>query len=125
MAHREALKRRLNERFTARTQIEWIEKLMAAGIPAGPIYTLDQVFADPQVQHSRLVEEVAHPLLGSIRQLSNPIRLDALEGRTVRQPPPLLGEHTEAVLKDFGFSAERIAGLLAREVVKLGPRESR
>jgi crotonobetainyl-CoA:carnitine CoA-transferase CaiB-like acyl-CoA transferase len=118
MAHREALKARLSARFSTRTAIEWTRDLAALGIPAGPIYAMDQVFADPQVEYSRLVEEVMHPTLGPLKQLADPIRMEGLGGRSVRTPPPLLGEHTEAVLQDFGMPAGRIAALLEAGTVR-------
>lgn len=119
IVHRDALNRRLNERFAARTRIEWTRDLIEAGVPAGPIYTLDQMAVDPQVTHSRLIEEVAHPLLGPLRQLANPIGIEAFKEGSVRMPPPLLGEHTVAVLEDFGISQDRITALARTGVVKL------
>ena len=118
MANRDTLTQRLNERFATRTQAEWTRELTDLGIPAGPIYTLDQVFSDPHVRHSGLVEEVIHPVLGPLRQLANPIRLDAADGRSVRTPPPLLGEHTVAVLRDFGVREDRIAELFHNGTVQ-------
>ena len=90
-AHRDALRDHLDTRFATRPAMDWTRELIAAGVPAGPIYTIDEVFADPQVVHSKMVEEVEHPLLVTIRQLANPLRLDAFVGRTVRTPPTLLG----------------------------------
>src|SRR3546814_12932018 len=87
--NRDALRERLNERFRTRDAIDWTRALIGAGIPAGPIYSLDRVFADPQVVHSRLVEEVEHPLLGLLRPLATPIRLRARGDRPHRRPPPL------------------------------------
>src|SRR3546814_13679561 len=84
--NRDALRERLNERFRTRDAIDWTRALIAAGIPAGPIYSLDRMFEDPQVIHSRLVEEVEHPLPGMIRQLASPIRMDALGGRSIPRP---------------------------------------
>lgn len=113
MAHREALITVLNERFAHGTRVEWTDKLVGLGLPAGPIYDLQDVFADPHVQQAGLVEEIDHPLLGKLRQLASPIRMDALDDRSVRTPPPLLGEHSLAVLRDWGFDEARIAGLTA------------
>ena len=118
--NRAALRDRLNERLATRPALEWTRALIAAGIPAGPIYTLDQVFADPQVRAAGLAEEVAHPTIGALRQLSNPLRMESVGRRTVRGHPPLLGEHTEAVLGDFGLAADEIDRLL-REGVVAGP----
>ncbi len=91
---------------------------MQAGIPAGPIYNLDQVFEDPQVRHAGLVETVPHPVLGPLRQLANPLKMDALGGRSVRRPPPLLGEHSREVLREFAYSDDEIGGMIASGFVK-------
>ncbi len=115
--NRDALRRALNERLSTRTALAWTRELIAAGIPAGPIYTLDQVFGDPHVQHNGLAEEVNHPVIGRLRQLSNPLRMGSIGKRTVRTHPPLLGEHSEAVLDTFGVPASEIARLVAQRVV--------
>ena len=123
MAHRTEVVRRLNERFATRPRMAWTRELVTLGLPAGPIYDMAEVFADPQVRHGGLVEEIEHPLLGTLRQLANPVRLDALGGCSVRRPPPLLGEHSEAVLSDYGLPADRIAALVESRVV-LASRKS-
>ncbi len=119
--NRDALRARMNERLRTRTALEWSRDLIAAGIPAGPIYTLDQVFADPQVRHCNMVETVEHPVIGPLRQLSNPLRMQGLEQGAVREPPPLLGQHSRQVLTDFGLDEQRIAALVDAGVVA-GPR---
>ncbi|MGI9384218.1 MAG: CaiB/BaiF CoA transferase family protein [Methyloligellaceae bacterium] len=115
--NRAALKDELDARFRSRPVAEWTKVLMEAGIPAGPIYTLDQVFADPQVQHCNMAEEIEHPVLGAIRLLSNPLRMTSFEGRTVRTPPPQLGEHSRSVLQSFGYSDQQIGDLIGSGVV--------
>lgn len=122
--NRATLREKMNERLKTRTAIEWTRELIGAGVPAGPIYTLDQVFADPQVQHCKFAEEVEHPVIGALRQLSNPIRMDALEGRSVRSHPPLLGEHSKAVLKSFGLGGEEVARLVDAGVVGVAEGET-
>ena len=116
-ANRDELRALLNARFRKRNAIEWTSVLMEGGIPAGPVYSLDKVFADPQVRQQGMVEEIEHPTVGALKLLSNPIRMDAFEGRTVRTPPPLLGEHSREVLKEYGFSADAIAKLEAAGAV--------
>jgi crotonobetainyl-CoA:carnitine CoA-transferase CaiB-like acyl-CoA transferase len=115
--NREALREKLNARLRTRPALEWTRELIDAGIPAGPIYTLDQVFNDPHVLHNGFAEEIAHPIIGRLRQLSNPLRMDRIGKRTVRSHPPLLGEHSEDVLADFGLAADDIARLFADGVV--------
>lgn len=115
--NRDALREKLNERLIARPAMEWTRELIAAGIPAGPIYTLDQVFSDPHVLHNGFAEEVEHPVIGRLRQLSNPLRMESIGKRTVRSHPPLLGEHSEAVLDTFGVPPTEIARLVKKGIV--------
>jgi len=116
-ANRAALTQRINEKLGRRPGAEWTTVLMDAGIPAGPINDLGQVFADPQVQHAGLVETVEHPVLGPLKQLSNPLRLGEVGPDTVRLPPPALGEHGAEVLASFGFGANEIDDLVAAGVI--------
>ena len=116
-ANRVALAERLNGKLRARPGAEWMSVLMDAGIPAGPIYDLGQVFADPQVRHAGLVETVEHPALGPLKQLSNPLRLGEVGAETVRLPPPALGEHGADVLASFGYTPEQIDDLAAAGAV--------
>lgn len=109
--------KRLNEKFAARPRLEWTDELAKLGLPAGPIYNIAEVFADPQVKHLRLEETVDHPILGALRQLANPIRLESLEGKSVRQAPPILGEHSEAALRDYGLTEDVIAELRRSGVI--------
>jgi crotonobetainyl-CoA:carnitine CoA-transferase CaiB-like acyl-CoA transferase len=122
MKNKTEVHRRLNEVFARQTRVEWTEKLTALGLPAGPIYNIDEVFADPQVKHLKLEETVQHPVLGALRQLANPIRLDAFEGGSVRFAPPILGQHTEAALRDYGFPNDAIATLRETGVIKQDER---
>ena len=115
--NRDALRKLMNERLSTRSAIEWTKLLIEAGIPAGPVYTLDQVFSDPQVEHLGLAEEVMHPVIGKLRQLSNPLRMESVGRQTVKTHPPLLGEHSEQVLRDYGIDDDEIASLLDRGVV--------
>ena len=122
--NREALRAHMNKRLAKRSAIEWTRVFVEAGIPAGPVYTLDQVFADPQVRHCGLVEEVGHPIIGALKQLSNPLRMENVGANTVKFHPPLLGEHSEDVLKTFGLSNEEISSLIASGVVMIAKKEA-
>jgi crotonobetainyl-CoA:carnitine CoA-transferase CaiB-like acyl-CoA transferase len=117
LRNRDALKRILNGKFAARGKMEWTLELVKLGLPAGPIFSLDQVFSDPHVSEAGIVEEVEHPRLGRLRVLANPIRMAALAGRSVRTPPPALGEHTRQVLRDFGLGEARIDELQSAKVI--------
>jgi formyl-CoA transferase len=78
-----------------------------AGVPSGPIYDIDEMFADPQVEHVGVAKPVQHPQLGEIRVLKNAINLSSTPDVDYR-PTPERGEHTDTVLAEFGYSAEEI-----------------
>ncbi len=120
MRNRDEVKRRLNAVFAARTRLEWTKDLVALGLPAGPIYDVADVFEDAQVKHWGMVETVSHPKLGDVKLLSNPLRLDSIGKKTVRTAPPLLGEHSEAVLRDYGLADTRIAALIEKSIIQTG-----
>ena len=99
------------ERYTVKqTSAEWIERLNKAGVPCGPIYSVDQVYADPQVEHLGIAQAVKTRDKSKLRMASQPMSLSRTPSRLVARPPKL-GEHTDAVLKEFGFSAKDIAAL--------------
>jgi crotonobetainyl-CoA:carnitine CoA-transferase CaiB-like acyl-CoA transferase len=85
-------------------------------VPAGPINDLGQVFADPQVRSRGMVAQVAHPRRRSLELVASPIKLSATPAQ-VRRPPPLLGEHTDAVLEELGVGAAERARLRAQGVI--------
>lgn len=116
--NREAVKRRLNEKFAARGKMEWTLELVQLGLPAGPILTLDQVFRDPHVRASGLVERIEHPALGALHLIANPIRMRGLAGRSVRRAPPALGADSRRVLAEFGIAADEIESLIAAGTVQ-------
>lgn len=112
MQHRHALKDELESSLKRRTRMEWTQQMIEHGIPAGPINTLADVFADPQVQACNLVQSVEHPVIGTIRQVGLPLDMpDIAEGRSVRMPPPVFGQHTREILAGFGLAPEDIARL--------------
>ncbi|MCX7141034.1 MAG: CoA transferase [Proteobacteria bacterium] len=115
--NREELKALLEAKLKLATRAEWTAKMLALGIPAGPINNLSDVFADAQVAHLRLVEEVTHPLLGALKQIANPVRMDSLAGRSVRTAPPQLGEHTREALRDYGFTDAQVEQWLQQALV--------
>ena len=102
-----------------RTEGEWLAALEAVGVPCGPINRLDQVFADPQVRARGMRFDLPHRLSGTVPQVGNPLHFSATPV-AYTQAPPLLGEHTSAVLSQrLGLSAESLADLAARGVVEL------
>ena len=102
--------------FGRRTTAEWVDRLLAAGVPAGPIYAMPEVMEDPQVRHREMVVELEHPRAGRIRVNGVPVKLSDTPG-AVTGPPPMLGEHSEAVLRELGCPAEEIAALRREGVV--------
>ncbi|MDI6772612.1 MAG: CoA transferase [bacterium] len=110
VAHREALIARLEELFAARATADWVAVLEEAGVPCGPIYLLSDLFSDPQVHQRAMVVEMDHPRAGRIRQTGVPVKLSATPGRIV-SPPPVLGEHTAAILAELGYDAEAVEGM--------------
>ncbi len=117
VANRATLVPLLNKLTIRRSTADWIARLEAVGVPCGPINTLDEVFADPQVQARGLRVDMPHPVLGAVPQVANPMRLSATPV-DYRQAPPLLGEHTDEVLASvLGLSAMEIGALRAQRVV--------
>ncbi|WP_323844511.1 CaiB/BaiF CoA-transferase family protein [Microbulbifer magnicolonia] len=108
---REQLVPLIEEATRKRESAWWLEKLSDAHVPCGPINTLDQVFADPQVQARGMVLEQAHPVAGTVKTVRNPVIFSetALE---YEQAPPVLGEHTEQVLRDLLAKSDAEIGAL-------------
>ncbi len=102
MAARTQLAAELEAVFRTRPTAEWVDLLVGAGLPAGKVLTLPDVFADPQVRHNEMVVEITDPIAGPIRTTGTPLRVDSAPARAAR-PPPRLGEHTAEVLADLGM----------------------
>ncbi len=90
----------------------WVEVLNAAGVPCGPVNSIDQTFNDPQVKHLGVVRQVDHPRLGSLDVVRQPVNLTATpQPQTFRYPTPDAGEHSDVILQEMGFGAAEIAAL--------------
>jgi formyl-CoA transferase len=95
---------------------EWLQRLFAKDVPAAPINTLDEVFADPQVREYGFPTEIEHPKMGKVKLVGNAVDLSRTPPR-IDRPPPVLGEHTEEVLRSLGYDSARIASLRSRDVI--------
>jgi len=104
--------------FKTRTTADWTERLLKAGVPCGPIYTVDHMFDDPQVKHLGIARPMHHPELGDIEVVGLPMQFSRYprdEGPL--RPAPHQGDQTEAILSGLGYSPERIAELRSQFVV--------
>ena len=106
----------MEETFRTQTTAHWVEVLENAGVPCGPIYNIEQVYADPHVQSRDMSVELDHPKSGSIRNIGVAVKLSDTPG-SVRTPAPLLGQHSEEVLAQYSYAdgditAFRDAGVL-------------
>ena len=108
--NRDALSPEIDKYLAAATSAEWVERLNKAGVPSGPIYSIDRVFADPQVQHLGIVQGVTMKAKSQMNLIGQPVGLSRTPSRLAVRPPEL-GEHTDAILKEFGFKAREIAAL--------------
>jgi crotonobetainyl-CoA:carnitine CoA-transferase CaiB-like acyl-CoA transferase len=108
--HRDALNAEIERYTLKRTSAEWIELLNAAGVPSGPIYSIDQVYGDPHVVHLGMAQPVRRKTKSALHMARQPMSLSRTPSR-LAAPPPDIGEHTGAVLKEFGFSAKEIVDL--------------
>jgi crotonobetainyl-CoA:carnitine CoA-transferase CaiB-like acyl-CoA transferase len=102
MAHRAELTAELEAALAARSTDEWVSVLIEAGVPCGPIHDYRQVFDDPHTRAREMEVTLQHPVEGSIRALGIPVKLSDTPG-TIRRPAPLLGEHTDEVLREAGL----------------------
>jgi crotonobetainyl-CoA:carnitine CoA-transferase CaiB-like acyl-CoA transferase len=114
---REELVRLIEQRLQSRSRDEWIAAFAAAGLPTGPINTVDQVFQDPQVLHRGMAQEIEHPTAGRVKLVGIPVKFTATPGE-IRLPPPLLGQHTDEVLTGLlGLSPQDLAVLRSDGVI--------
>ncbi len=109
--NRDTLQVELDQRLSAGTTTEWIDRLNQAGVPSGPIYTIDEAFADPQAQHLGIVQKV-----GATAYLGQPVTLSRTPSRVVSHPPGL-SEHTAQVLGELGYAPSAIAQLQKQGIV--------
>lgn len=118
IAASDELDRLIGECFETGHADEWLDTLARAGVPAGPVYTYEEVFADPQVRHNGMRIETEHPELGSLSSIGFPVRYSETPCQ-YRNGAPLLGQHGERILEAAGFEAREIRRLSEQGVVRL------
>ncbi len=103
--------------FATRTRKAWLERLEQNDVPAGPLYNMAEVLTDPQVIHLGLLHEVKHPKAGTYKFVGSPVNFSDLPKGSA-SPPPLLGEHTQAILSELGYTMATVKKLNQQGVVK-------
>jgi formyl-CoA transferase len=116
LANRAELEALIEAVTLAKPRAEWLERCEAAGIPAGPIYSVPEALADPHAVARGMVQEVEHPGIGPVKSLGNPVKLSRTPA-TVRSSAPDPGQDTDAILAELGYDRDAIASLRTRKVV--------
>ena len=115
--HREVLISILTEYFVTKSMAHWLEHLEKGEVPAAPVNTFDHVFTDPQVLARQMAIDVPHPTIGNLRMVGSPLKMESLKERPF-VAPPLLGQHTEEVLREYlGLQGEEVEKLRKEGVV--------
>ncbi|MFM0323514.1 CaiB/BaiF CoA transferase family protein [Caballeronia glebae] len=115
-ANRDALEPLLTQAFAGRTRDDWLARLNEKGVPCAPVNSVADALADPQVRHRDMVHPLTHHLGGEIEVLGNPIKLSRSPCGAFRSPP-LLGQHTEEIMRELAYAADEIGSLRARGVI--------
>jgi crotonobetainyl-CoA:carnitine CoA-transferase CaiB-like acyl-CoA transferase len=113
--NRDALNAEIDQYTVKRSSADWVERFNEAGVPCGPIYSIDQMFADPQVKHVGIAQTIKTKDK-SLTMVGQPVSLSRTPSRLVVSPPAI-GQHTNAVLKEFGFSAKQIDALRKAQAI--------
>jgi len=117
-ANRDELNDAIGKVTSTKPSQYWVDLLNEVGVPCGPIYNMKQVFDDPQVQHLGIATPMESPALGTINIVGQPIMMERTpQPKKMRLPTPELGEHTDAILTELGYSKEQIAELHKQNVV--------
>jgi len=114
--NRDALNPAIEAHTLKNSSAHWVELLNKSGVPAGPIYRMDEMFADPQVKHLGMAQKVKHKKLGDVEVVAQPVKLSRTPSK-LHSASPDQGEHTEEILAEFGYSKAEIAELKKREAV--------
>lgn len=116
IANYDTLVAQLEPIFRSGRRDEWLGRLLENDVPAAPINTLDEVFADPQVKTYGFPTEVEHPKMGKVKLVGNAVTMSRTPP-TIDRPPPVLGEHTDEILQSLGYDAATITSFRGRGVI--------
>jgi formyl-CoA transferase len=114
--NRPVLNAAIQEVIGRRERAHWVDAFNAVGVPCGPIYSVDETFADPQVRHLGIAKSVEVPALGRTELLGQPIHMSRAQ-HTIAAGTPEHGQHTDEILAEFGYDRDQIEGFRARRVV--------
>lgn len=114
--NREVLVPIIQERLLTKPRDDWLAELRESGFPCGPVNAIDEVFSDPQLLHRDMLVTMDHPKIGEIKQIGAPLKFSETPC-SVGLPPPMLGQHTDEVLKFIGYTEEEVAALRKDSVV--------
>ncbi len=114
--NREEIVKIISDLIITKNGEEWLKILTDAGVPCGPIYTMDKIFTDPQVLHRQMLKELDHPKIGKVKVTGVPIKLSDTPGE-VGTAPPILGQHTQEILTELGFSDQDIKKFRQEKVI--------
>jgi len=114
--NREVLVPIIQERLLTKPRDDWLAKLRESGFPCGPVNAIDEVFSDPQLLHRDMLVTMDHPKIGEIKQIGAPLKFSETPC-SPGLPPPMLGQHTDEVLKFIGYTEAEVAALKKDSVV--------
>jgi len=114
--NRAVLNEAIGEATREHSSAWWVERLEAAGVPCGPILSIDQVFADPQVKHLRMAAPAQHPRLGAMEMVDSPINMQGLE-TTIRSVAPTTAADTDQVLAELGYAPDEVSAMRAEGAI--------
>jgi crotonobetainyl-CoA:carnitine CoA-transferase CaiB-like acyl-CoA transferase len=117
LENRDAINHEFSAAFQQRATAAWLELLLAEDIWCAPVYTFADLEGDPQVAHNGMIANYDHPTAGNVRTLGIPVQFSATPG-DIRRPAPLLGEHTNDILTEFGgYSRDTLEALHAQGAI--------